>query len=321
MRMNHSFMQGMALIIVISIVFSLLVAPATGEIESSKCDSNNASQSTKITSFRDIEYRIVYLRSSGILKINGCNPSDRRVEGTGIDVTVDKYSLFTNDVTFEPGETKSWEINVTYGLDVLQKPHYVYVSTFGDSTRFNFTKEIDPSNPGPIPTPYIEEVRVTNGTIDGEPSAVAKVTVVNPSIQTYPTKLAVHTLDTDGSFYPASAAPGGKNTITVELLDERGTQIAGEARLYAGNLSKGNGAMQQVGFVGRAGEDTKTWNETYEPVKAPWRDEPYEYHNATYEENTTWAERLSGGYEVFGVPVAYLVGALLVGLALVRRWR
>jgi hypothetical protein len=131
----------------------------------------------------------------------------------------------------------------------------------------------------------------------------------------------VHTLGTDGSFYGASVAPGGTDTITVELLDERGTQIAGEARLYAGNLSEGDGAMDQVGFVGQAGENTKTWNETYEPIEGPWRSDGYEYRNATYEDETSLAERLSGGHEIFGIPIVYLVSGLVVGLVLARRIR
>ena len=279
------------------------------------------SNRTTITSTQNVGYEIVFYRQNLTLDVEAENPNDYDVDYAGVVVTVDGSELFESNTTLEPSEQTQWTVNVTKGIDVLKRNHTIVVSTYGDWVQFNFTKKLDSADPGPIPTPYIEDVTIANGTIDGEPSAVAKVTLVNPSIQTYSMSLVVHTLETDGSLYPGSVPPGEKTTITVELLDERGAQIAGEARLYAGNLSKGNGAIDQVGFVGRAGADTKTWNETYEPVKGPWQDDHYQYTNETYEEDRSLAERLSHGYELFGVPVAYYGAALLVGLLLVRRRR
>ncbi|WP_266076811.1 hypothetical protein [Haladaptatus caseinilyticus] len=156
-----------------------------------------------------------------------------------------------------------------------------------------------------------------NGTIDGEQSAVAYVTVANPSIQTYPTKLFVHTMGTDGSFYPASAPPGETRTIEVELLDQNGTKIAGEARLYTGNLTKRETGVDQVGFVGKAGERTKTWNETFEPARPTWMENHYQYKNDTYARS--FGEKISGGNELMGIPIAYPLFSLLSVLAIVRR--
>ncbi|WP_246045749.1 hypothetical protein [Halorussus ruber] len=192
-------------------------------------------------------------------------------------------------------------------------------STFGGHTQFNFTRKIDSAESGKIPKPYIEDVTVADGTINGEPSAVAKVTIVNPSKQLYSTKLMVHTVGTEGSYYPASVRPGDSRTITVELLDERGTEIAGEARFYAGNMTTEEGALDQVEFAGKAGEETRVWNTSYEPVRPTWMDDNYEYHNASYERGI--AEKASAGYEIGGVPVIYVGLALVVGWLVVRKLR
>lgn len=206
------------------------------------------------------------------------NTQDKEVR-TGLFVDINKRELHSSVHNLSSGEQRNWTFNITPHLDITRDNHTVTVSTFGDYTQYNFTREIDASSTEAIPKPHITNVEVTNGTIDGEQSAVAKVSVSNPSIQAYGTKLMVFTEGTDGSFYDATLPPGENRTITVELLDQRGAKVAGEARLYTENLSRPEGAMDQVEFVGRAGENTTVWNESYEPVKAPWRAEHYQYQN------------------------------------------
>ncbi len=109
----------------------------------------------------------------------------------------------------------------------IENKHTVTISTYGNYTTYNFTKEINASATQEIPTPYISNVTVADGTVDGERSAVAYVTLVNPSIRRYPTKLFVHTLGTDGSFYAPSPQPNNSTTVKVELLDERGYEDCG----------------------------------------------------------------------------------------------
>ncbi|WP_233204252.1 hypothetical protein [Halegenticoccus soli] len=221
-------------------------------------------------------------------------------------------------IDLKGNEKRTFEFNITRGLNVVQTNHTVIVSTYGNHTQFNFTREINTTDPGPIPKPEITDVKIANGTIEGEPSTVAEVTVSNPGIQTYSTKLMVHTEGTDGSFYGASVPPGENRTITVELLDERGAKVAGEARLYAGNLSKGDGAMDQVEFVGRANHDTTVWDVAYEPVRAPWRKNHYTYQNESIE---TGADKDSKeGFS--STQWIYLVaGVVLVALLAARRLR
>ena len=323
MRPRRTILQIIALIVVYSSILSIQLVPALALNDGITNSSDRwHAKSENITSIQGIEYEVAFNLQSLVLSISGANTRGSDVAKAGFVITIDNYRYFAKkNLSFDSGEEKNWKLNITRGINVMEHSHTVIISTFGNSTQFNFTKQANSANTEPVPTPYIQNIEVTNGTIDGEPSAVAKVTVANPSIHPYSLKLMVHTLETDGSFYGASVSPGENRTITVELLDERGTQIAGQARLYAGNLSKGDGAMDQVGFAGRAARDTKTWNETYEPVKGPWQSNGYEYHNETYEDDASLAERLSGGYEILGVPIVYVISGLVLGLALFRRIR
>jgi hypothetical protein len=201
----------------------------------------------------------------------------------------------------------------------VENSHTTTVSTYGNYTTYNFTKKINASATQEIPTPYIANVTVADGTIDGEPSAVAYVTLVNPSIRRYPTKLFVHTIGTDGSYYTPSPQPKNSTTVKVELLDERGSKIAGEVRLYTGNLTDKQGGLDQVGFVGKADEGTKQWNESFRPVRPTWMNNHYEYENDTYSQS--FSEKLSANHEIAGIPAFYLGLAVLAGVLFVRRWR
>jgi hypothetical protein len=247
------------------------------------------------------------------------NPTERNNDHTGYSIIVDSQRIYDTDFRLGRNEQRTQTINITSGINVNQDNHTVAFYTYGNSTQFNFTRKINSTNPGDIPTPYIADVEVTNGTIDAEPSAVANVTLVNPSKQLYSTKLMVHTVGTDGSLYPASVRPESSRTITVELLDDRGAEIAGEARLYSGNMTTKEGAMDQVEFAGQAGEQTRVWNRSYEPVRPTWMKNNYEYHNDSY--SRSLPEKLSGGHEFSGVPIAYAVVALLAGWLVVRKFR
>jgi hypothetical protein len=234
-------------------------------------------------------------------------------------ISVDNQRVYDKDLRLDSNESHTERINLTPGINVNQDNHTVTFSTYGNHTQFNFAREIDSSDPGTIPTPKITDVEVTSGTVEGQESVVANVTLANPSEQLYSTKLMVHTVGTDGSLYPASVRPGDTRTITVELLDEPGAEIAGEARLYTGNMSTDEGAIDQVEFAGAVEGGTSVWDTSYEPVRPTWMDDNYEYENASYERSI--GAKLSHGHEVGGVPVAYLVAALVVGIVGLRKVR
>ena len=262
-----------------------------------------------------IQYRISLNIENLKLKVEYRNIKNKEMGIAGYIIRIDERRIFGSNLNLSAGERGVKEINITPGLNVNQDEHTVTFSTYGNHTQFNFTRQIDSSEPGPIPTPYIADVEVTEGTIKGETSAVANVTIVNPSDQLYSTKLMVHTIGTDGSLYPASVRPGDSRTITVELLDDPANDIAGEARLYTGNMTTEEGAMDQVEFAGRADAETQAWNTSYEPAKPTWMDDNYEYENRSY--NRRLDEKLSAGQKIGGIPIVYPIGAaVLVVLAL-----
>lgn len=310
----------------IFVLFIIVFAPSVVEANQPSMDSTETLfdeeqvEVRNLSTPRGVNFTVYFYRSNATLSVIAHNANDDAIT-SAINVEVDKQYLYDNSsLDLPPGRTWKKQWNVSRGVDALEGDHTVTVSTFGNYTRFNFTREVDPETTD-IPTPYISNVVVQNGTIEGEPSAVADVTIVNPSIQTYPTKLMVHTTETDGSLYFPTVPPGEKRTVTVELLDERGSRIGGEVRLYAEDFAKGDGAFDQVEFVGQAGGRTNSWNETYEAVNGPWDEDGYEYENESLEPPTL-AERLSNGYAIGGYPAIYAIAVvLIVLLGLLRKLR
>lgn len=282
-------------------------------------DSQSSVVEKSFTSDFGVEFEVSLDTETQVMEIRAKNPTEEPKD-SDVRLSVDDTTIYQSELTLSPGEAWSKEVRFRESLDALEARHTATVSTLGASAQFQFTHEIDPEAPEGVAVPYIADVNVTDGTIDGEPSAVARVTVVNPSVQTYPLKLMVHTEGTDGSLYLPSVGPNESETITVELLDERGREIRGEARLYAGEFEDREGGIDQVGFVGSVGEGTETWNESYEPVAAPWSNDPYEYRNESAGGGGSVVERASAGREIGGVPAVYVVGALTVAVAaFVRR--
>lgn len=280
---------------------------------------NDAEKTENVTSSGGVEYRVSLEVDASTLAVKYRNPTNREIELAGYVVTVDRQRVYQTNFNLSAGEHRTKRINITSGIDVNQNNHTVTFSTYGGHTHLNFTRSIDSADSGQIPTPYISAVSVQKGTVNGRPSAVAKVTIVNPSDQLYGTKLMVHTTRTDGSLYPASVRPGDSRTITVELLDDSSANIVGQARLYTGNMTTRDGAMDQVGFAGQTETETKVWNSSYEPVRPTWMDDHYQYRNGSY--TRSFGEKISGGHELAGVPLAYLGVALLLGGATLRKLR
>lgn len=310
-------LQNSSTIVRLLIAVCLLASVQGGAVGATVLDGGE--KTAVVESSGGVEYQVSFRPNDSTVVVNYENPTGRKVDLGRYVLTVDGQRIYENNFNLSEGEHRTKKINITPAINVNEDNHTVTFSTFGGHTQFNFTREIDSADSDKIPTPHIADVTVTEGTIDGEPSAVAKVTLVNPSKQLYSTKLMVHTVGTDGSLYPASVRPGDSRTITVELLDERGAEIAGEARLYAGNMTTKDGALDQVEFAGQAGEETRVWNVSYETVRPTWMDEHYRYQNDSYEQSL--GEKASGGYEVGGVPVAYFGLALLVGWIAVRKFR
>jgi hypothetical protein len=265
-----------------------------------------------------INFTVSFDEDNRVASVTAHNGLDRTQESVFV-INVDDRRLTSKRHNLSPGESESWRINVTEALNAVGHNHTVTISTRGDYVQYNFTEEFDPDETDELPVPRITDVKVENGTIRGEPSTVAMVTVRNPSVQTYGMKLMVFTEGTDGSLYPSSVKPQSNRTLKVELLDPRGELVAGEVRLYSGNLSAGDGGIDQVEFVGRAGEETNHWNRSYEPVKGTWRKDNYIYENESVPDSD--ADSLVEGVDVrlVGAGVATAVLALLAALLFVRR--
>jgi hypothetical protein len=281
--------------------------------------SSDTKRTTVIESSGGIEYRVSLQANDSTLTVDYENPTTDEITASGYVVSVDGQRIYEENLNLSANEHRTEEINITPGINVNEDEHTVSFSTFGGHTQFNFTREINSTNSDKIPTPHIADVTIGEGTINGEPSAVANVTLVNPSEQLYSTKLMVHTTGTEGSLYPASVRPGDSRTITVELLDERGVETAGEARFYAGNMTTKEGALDQVEFAGRAGEQTQVWDTSYEPAKPTWMSDHYRYHNESFERS--FGQKASGGHEIGGVPIIYFGLALIVGWVARRKFR
>lgn len=244
------------------------------------------------------------------------NPTSKQQRAI-LKFVLDKQGRHTIDEQLPAGQTKTETLDIRGSIDPLRDTHTVNISTFGNSTSLSFHHDVNLSDPDQVPIPKITNVTVANGTFRGEASAVAYVTVTNPTNQLYPMKLLVHTEETDGGLYGAAVNRSDSRTITVGLLDEQGATVAGEARLYVNRPRDAEGALDQVEFVGRAGEPTEVYNRSYEPVRGPWTDDPYQYEN---ESLGTDDGPLPGTDRFQDVPTAaYVVGLLVVAGVLLRR--
>ncbi|WP_238398124.1 hypothetical protein [Halorussus salinus] len=276
-------------------------------------------ENREVKSASNTEYTVSFDDEDSMVKVVTENPTNEQIRLAGYVVTVDGKQVHEAELNLSEDEERIQNINLTKGINVNRDNHTVVFSTYGAHTQFNFTRKIDSADPGPIPTPYIADVEVTEGTIEGKSSTVANVTLVNPSEQIYSTKLMVHTVGTEGSLYPASVRPGDTRTITVELLDDRGAKVAGEARLYTDNLTDADSGIDQVEFAGQVGTETSVWNASYEPVRPTWMQNNYEYHNDSYAPGP--ATKLSRGYELAGIPVIYVLVGVVLGLFAFRKFR
>lgn len=301
----------------IALLVLVLLSLLTITISNGNASMENVKNKTVVDP-SGVIYKLDFEKGKDTLIIKATNMGEN-TKKSGYNVLVDKRRVYSTDISLDQNEVHNREISIIQGINVNENSHSVKFVTYGNATQFNFTREINSSDPDGIPRPHITNVEVTNGQVKGKSSAVAEVTLVNPSDQIYSTKLFVHTTETDGSLYPASVRPGDTRTITVELLDERGSKIAGEVRLYTGNLTTKDGAMDQVEFAGQAGSDTRTWNASYEPVRPTWMSNNYEYHNGSYARS--FGEKVSGGHEVGGVPLAYVGLALVGGFGILRKLR
>jgi hypothetical protein len=268
----------------------------------------------EVTSNEGVQFELAFFEDNLTLVIEGRNPTED-VAFADYVVMVDGRVHNDSTINLSSGDGFKDKINIRDSVDILTSSHNIYFSTYGADTHLNFTHEIDYRNTTRFPKPQITDVRVANGTVGGNQSTVAYVTVANPSNQLFSMKILVHTTGTQGGLYGASTPEYTNRTIKVELLEERGELVAGEVRLYVGEPSEGEGALDQVEFVGRADGETEVYNRTYEPVTGPWAEDAYRYRNESVEDR--------GSEGILGLEREQTIGvaAFLLALGVFVAWR
>lgn len=117
---------------------------------------------------------------------------DNTNRNTVVYVSINRTIIRQYEIRLRPTDEWTKRLKLRPELDGPENVHTVTVSTIGASTNFSFDYVTRFEDPNSVKVPRITNVSVENARINGRPSAVVNVTVVNPSAQTYPTKRMVH---------------------------------------------------------------------------------------------------------------------------------
>ncbi|GGL55579.1 hypothetical protein [Halocalculus aciditolerans] len=262
-----------------------------------------------------LEYTVTFDKPSLTVTTKFHNPTNKKLDGS-VMVLVDDWAEYTAGPTVSPGETVVREFNVSNGLKGLPENHTIYVGAWGQNETFEFTRDVNLTNPRQVAVPWILDVEVATREARGEMATVLLVTVRNPSDAPWDTALFAHTLETDGSGEGAMVPPNSTTVTKMELFEPLGSRVAGEVRLYSQPVGEPRHPLDQVGFVGSAESETEAWNQSYEEITAPWKDDGYSYENASLDPS-------KGPYGIPSptyYPLQYGAGLLAV-LVVLGGWR
>lgn len=274
-----------------------------------------ATTSPDFTGPSGLEYTVTFDEQTLTVTAEVRNPGGKQKSGDLL-VIVDDWAEYRAEPVVPPGETVVRQFNISSGLKGLLENHTVYVGAWEQNETFEFTREVNLTNPRQVSVPRILDVEVATREARGEMATVLLVTVRNPSDAPWDTALFAHTLDTDGSGEGAMVPPNSTDVIEMEVFEPLGSEVAGEVRLYSQPVGEPRHPLDQMGFVGSAGEHMETWNQSYEEIRAPWTENAYSYENASLDPS-------KGPYGVpspFYYPVRYGFGALAL-LVVVGVWR
>lgn len=266
-----------------------------------------------------VEYGITFSENIERMEVIVTNPTERELPAS-FHVEVDTW--YSKGVNFEisPGEERVFTYNLTEGIDFMRDEHSIRFIGGPESVYFNFTKEIDPVNTTEYPTPEITDITLENGTFRNEQRTFINVSAYNPSGRSMTLVIRAHTLETTGFYGLIQFSPHSSSTETIILNEKPGELVAGEVRMYTGNFSEGDGALDQVEIKGRSGEETQWSHEEYETVVAPWEDEDDHY---VYENESVHREKIGAPETLKESPVAWIAGVLvlLFGFRRVQKYR
>lgn len=265
-----------------------------------------------------VEYSVRFIEETERITVTASNPTQRELPAS-FHVEMDTWYSKREAFELSPGEERVFAFDLTEGVDFMRDDHSVKFIGGPESLHFNFTKEIDPISTNEYPTPEITDISLVTGSYQNGQRTLIDVTGYNPSGRSMTLVIRAHTLETTGFYGLIQFSPHSSSNETIILNEKPGELVAGEVRMYTGNFSAGDGALDQVEIKGRSGEETRWSHEEYETVVAPWEDENDHY---VYENESVHREKIGAPESVRESPVAWLAGAvlLLVGYTRVRRY-
>lgn len=226
----------------------------------------------------ELNFNVHFDEQRKVVDVHVENPGQEWVKST-FSITVDGW-MHTRE-TFKIGAhgERTWTVNVTDGISVMDVEHSVSVQTYGGNETFYFVEEFDTAAPDNVPTPRILDIEVDEGTARGNQSTLVSITVTNPSKQSYLMHLLVHTLKTDSSYPSFHVMPGETKVVEAEVYEPLGSRVSGEVRFFLQRAGQPSHGLQQFEFTGRANGTTEYWKEGYREIPSPDAEDPYHYEN------------------------------------------
>lgn len=237
----------------------------------------------------------------------------------GYSIWVDgKRVLSTDTKELMPGDNFRENWTITGGVDATRDNHSIVVDSYGNSVRFNFTKEINPLNESGVPTPHIEGLVVKrNGTKSGQPNII--VDIENEGSRNYNPEAVVKTFQSNLRWMLRRGSL--KGTHRTRLNEGKDDIIIGTVKLYGDTYYTGT-KWDRVSFVSYPNGTYETWEPKFGEIPTNREVESRQI----YYENETAREKYRGPdvdpiSERASKLGAVLVVALFVGVLWYRRRR
>jgi len=206
----------------------------------------------------------------------------------------------------EAGESRHIVRNITRYLDVKRDNHTVTLSALDEKYVYNFTQEMNASDPD-VPAPYIENVEVARN--EENDSTALRVAVRNPTKRGYGIYVQAKTFETKSVDDIGAPQENETQVFTLPLEESSSDVVAGKVRVFD-NVGEPAGKFDQKEFLAKPGNDTEAWDDEFENM--PGVGDSPDYSNETarqYREGYVNDELLS--------PLERQVGAVLTVLVLV----
>jgi hypothetical protein len=254
------------LVLVILVASIALIQPtvANSKATLNECSGDvRESTVTQVDGKSEVEYEISYDEETRIVCVSADNTGELKAQ-FAVSIGVDGRPIpISKSAELSPGDSVVVKRNVTTWLNASADSHWVSVGTFGPNHRFNFTEEINESNEGGIPTPFIKNVTVVGQS--GDVDTLLKVAVVNRANRTYAPSVFVKTSET-----PSAPTLGTWSNDDVEIhtahLNEGGNEtIVGSVQLYH-REGMDRGKFDKKEFVIHPNGSAELWDKKFEDV-------------------------------------------------------